>query len=223
MLLPGKRRYMIPGRLRNQQLRRAFRARSGRSHSHNSPSQKLFPSASARGSKPDLFYPRSTRSMGSDTFTLPQTEAQDVRKFQKEYLEMSKAGDKGTPHACFRWVYLLQFRCDSRPKLWLLTPAVTLDCVYCSFVWALVHSPDPAHVQRGLDLAQSMIKARDIDQQHLNDLVYLCAVVSISYCLTARPECWVQPSCCTLFIASILLCTGSIPKRQLSSFEGANC
>lgn len=84
--------------------------------------------------------------MGSDTFALPQTTAQDVRRFQKEYLEMSKAGDKGTPHACFR------------------------------FVWALVHSPDPAHVERGLDLAQSMINARDIDQQHLNDLVYMCAV-----------------------------------------------
>ena len=40
--------------------------------------------------------------MGSDTITLPQTAAQDVRRFQKEYLEMSKAGDKGTPHACFR-------------------------------------------------------------------------------------------------------------------------
>ena len=49
----------------------------------------------------------------------------------------------------------------------------------CSFVWALVHSPDPAHVERGLDLAQSMINAREIDQQHLNDLVYMCAVVSV--------------------------------------------
>ena len=50
----------------------------------------------------------------------------------------------------------------------------------CSFVWALVHSPDPAHVERGLDLAQGMINAREIDQQHLNDLVYMCAVVSLS-------------------------------------------
>ncbi len=47
----------------------------------------------------------------------------------------------------------------------------------CSFVWALVHSPDPAHVERGLDLAQSMIKAGELQQQGLNDLVYLCAVV----------------------------------------------
>lgn len=49
-------------------------------------------------------------------------------------------------------------------------------------MWALVHSPDPAHVERGLDLAQSMINARDIDQQHLNDLVYMCAVVRPSEC-----------------------------------------
>lgn len=55
------------------------------------------------------------------------------------------------------------------------------SCYACSFVWALVHSPDPAHVERGLDLAQSMIKSRDIDQQHLNDLVYMCAVVSFLY------------------------------------------
>lgn len=48
----------------------------------------------------------------------------------------------------------------------------------CSFVWALVHSPDPAHVERGLDLAQSMIKAAELEQQGLNDLVYLSAVVS---------------------------------------------
>lgn len=48
----------------------------------------------------------------------------------------------------------------------------------CSFVWALVHSPDPAHIERGLDLAQSMIKAGELEQQGLNDLVYLCAVVS---------------------------------------------
>lgn len=79
-------------------------------------------------------------------FNLPQTEPQTVRQFQKEYLDLSRKGDKEAPQACFR------------------------------FVWALVHSPDPAHVERGLDLAQSMITAHDLEQQGLNDLVYLCAV-----------------------------------------------
>lgn len=83
--------------------------------------------------------------MGSD-FNLPQSTPQNVRDFQKEYLDMSRKGEKETPNACFR------------------------------FVWALVHSTDPAHVERGLDLAQSMIKAGELPQQGLNDLVYLCAV-----------------------------------------------
>ncbi|KAL0039840.1 hypothetical protein WJX77_009664 [Trebouxia sp. C0004] len=79
-------------------------------------------------------------------FNLPETDPQVVRQFQKDYLDMNRKGDKEAPHACFR------------------------------FVWALVHSPDPAHVERGLDLAQSMIKAGELEQQGLNDLVYLCAV-----------------------------------------------
>ena len=118
--------------------------------------------------------------MGSDSFTLPQTAAQDVRRFQKEYLEMSKAGDKGTPHACFRSGNLLS---ALDPCCLCLQQSVL--CV-CSFVWALVHSPDPAHVERGLELAQSMITSRDIDQQHLNDLVYMCAVVSSQFDTSLR-------------------------------------
>ncbi len=39
--------------------------------------------------------------MGAD-FNLPQTEPQVVRQFQKEYLDLSKKGDKEAPHACFR-------------------------------------------------------------------------------------------------------------------------
>ena len=114
--------------------------------------------------------------MESDSCALPETTAQDVRKFQKEYLELSKAGDRGAPHACFRSGIV--------PSAWLHLRLRALFicniCFACSFVWALVHSPDPAHVERGLDLAQGMINAREIDQQHLNDLVYMCAVVSLS-------------------------------------------
>lgn len=77
---------------------------------------------------------------------LPQTEPQKVREFQSEYIKCSKAGSQETPNAGFR------------------------------FVWALVHSPDPAHVQRGLDLAQQMLNAQELDQQGQDDLVYFCAV-----------------------------------------------
>lgn len=41
------------------------------------------------------------RVMGAD-FGLPQTEPQLVRQLQKEYLDLSKKGDKEAPHACFR-------------------------------------------------------------------------------------------------------------------------
>lgn len=51
-----------------------------------------------------------------------------------------------------------------------------LTLVY-RFVWALVHSPDPAHVERGLDLAQQMLHAKELDEQGQDDLVYFCAVV----------------------------------------------
>ena len=43
------------------------------------------------------------RDMGSD-FNLPQSDPQTVRQFQKEYLELSRKGDREAPHACFRWV-----------------------------------------------------------------------------------------------------------------------
>ena len=89
-------------------------------------------------------------------------------------------------------------------------------CV-CSFVWALVHSPDPAHVQRGLDLAQSMIKARDIDQQHLNDLVYMCAVVGLHLEFTCV---YVQM---LDFLTLCLLCTGSVSQRELPSCQSPDC
>ena len=86
----------------------------------------------------------------------------------------------------------------------------------CSFVWALVHSPDPAHVERGLDLAQSMLKHRDIDEQHLNDLVYLCAVVSCTLqAITAEPR---AMYCCGFCSNTMLLAAaGSVSKRELSS------
>ena len=50
------------------------------------------------------------------------------------------------------------------------------------FVWALVHSPDPAHIERGLDLAQQMLNHKELDQQGQDDLVYFCAVVSLCLC-----------------------------------------
>lgn len=151
--------------------------------------------------------------MGSDTFTLPQTAAQDVRRFQKEYLEMSRAGDRGTPHACFRSGNVLSLCCCRCNVLHLLQRYVLCSC---SFVWALVHSPDPAHLDRGLELAQSMINSRDIDQQHLNDLVYMCAVVSVStwkFCICIGQK------------AAYLNCAGlfnsSFPLHRLSIAEGA--
>ena len=86
-------------------------------------------------------------------------------------------------------------------------------------MWALVHSPDPAHVERGLELAQSMIKSRDIDQQHLNDLVYMCAVVSSPFETSLLAA--VKGPLAMCF--TCLLCTGTVSQRELPGCKSSDC
>ena len=43
-------------------------------------------------------------------------------------------------------------------------------------VWALVHSPMETDVQRGCELAQELLAAKELDQRSEHDCIYLLSV-----------------------------------------------
>ena len=127
---------------------------------------------------------------------LPVAEPQVVQATQKEYLKLQREDNKEARDARFRWLPLLS--CPfisitnvSCPAL-LPTKAYLLEQLRhgCRFVWALAHSQDRAHNDRGLQLATSMLEDKEQEPQQTRDLLYLSALCQyrLGNYMTARSQ-----------------------------------
>ncbi len=73
---------------------------------------------------------------------LPVTDAELVARCQREYEEAAQHGGQEALDACFR------------------------------LAWALVHSPEGAHIRRGIELAEALSSSEGLQQR---DVIYLVA------------------------------------------------
>ena len=90
--------------------------------------------------------------------TLPHTDAALVAQCQRDYESAASMGGQQALDACFRCLLSV------RPPfvvlaMWCLPSLSLIPCwpPLHRLSWALVHSPAPANIKRGLDLAEALL------------------------------------------------------------------
>ena len=130
---------------------------------------------------------------------LPVADPQVVQATQKEYLKLQREDNKEARDARFRWLPLLSCPpCNETIGVRVSCPALLPPKAYvldqlrhgCRFVWALAHSQDRAHNDRGLQLATSMLEDKEQEPQQTRDLLYLSALCQyrLGNYMTARSQ-----------------------------------